>query len=182
MPRTLQVARVAVFLAPNPEESFRLRLAASHGLPAEALAEQEEMDLGFLDFDRALDHGHIFLENAQAALHLPPGQQRAAALLDLNYYLPCRVAQGQSIEQEGPTRTIAVIGLGRTIGGDFLSSEDVELLESLASYIGIALQNASLYARLEEKILAFERLKEFNENIVESINVGILALDLEDRI
>jgi PAS domain S-box-containing protein len=79
-------------------------------------------------------------------------------------------------------RTIAVIGLGRTIGGDFLSSEDVELLESLASYIGIALQNASLYARLEEQISEFERLKEFNENIVESINVGILAVDLEDRI
>jgi PAS domain S-box-containing protein len=80
------------------------------------------------------------------------------------------------------TRTIAVIGLGRTVGGDFLSSEDVELLESLASYIGIALQNASLYARLEDKISEFERLKEFNENIVESINVGILAIDLEDRI
>ena len=58
----------------------------------------------------------------------------------------------------------------------------MELLESLASYIGIALQNASLYARLEVKISEFERLKEFNENIVESINVGILALDLEDRI
>ena len=68
------------------------------------------------------------------------------------------------------------------MGGDFLSSEDVELLESLASYIGIALQNASLYARLEEKIGEFERLKEFNENIVESINVGILAIDLDDRI
>ena len=75
-----------------------------------------------------------------------------------------------------------MIGLGRTVGGDFLSSEDVELLESLASYIGIALQNASLYARLEEKISEFERLKEFNENIVESINVGIFAIDLEDRI
>jgi len=58
----------------------------------------------------------------------------------------------------------------------------VELLESLASYIGIALQNASLYAQLEEKIAEFERLKEFNENIVESINVGIFAIDLDDRI
>ncbi len=97
-------------------------------------------------------------------------------MLDLNYYLPCRVQDGSA------ARTIAVIGLGRTEGGDFLSSEDVELLESLASYIGIALQNASLYARLETKISEFERLKEFNENIVESINVGILAIDLDDRI
>jgi PAS domain S-box-containing protein len=188
LPSTLLVARVAVFLAQNSEEPDRLYLAASHGLPADALNAQIGMDLGFLNFDQATDHSHIFLENAQQAMHLPAGQQRTAALLDLNYYLPCRVAQGQSKASEagsgGPdaTRTIAVIGLGRTIGGDFLSSEDVELLESLASYIGIALQNASLYARLEEKIGEFERLKEFNENIVESINVGILALDLEDRI
>ena len=88
----------------------------------------------------------------------------------------------RQVQDGAATRTIAVIGLGRTIGGDFLSSEDVELLESLASYIGIALQNASLYARLQSKISEFERLKEFNQNIVESINVGILALDLDDRI
>jgi PAS domain S-box-containing protein len=178
LPRTLLVARVAVFMA---DETGRLRLAAAHGLPAEVGAAQDRrgqdsLALGFLDFDEATDHTHIFLENSQAALHLPPEQQRTAALLDLNYYLPCRVQDGTA------ARTIAVIGLGRTIGGDFLSSEDVELLESLASYIGIALQNASLYARLETKISEFERLKEFNENIVESINVGILAIDLNDRI
>ena len=178
LPRTLLVARVAIFLAQQPSG---LRLAASHGLPSEATAGQNRLGqrklaLGFLDFDRAADHSHIFLENAQQALHLPPDQQRTASLLDLNYYLPCRVQDGAA------TRTIAVIGLGRTIGGDFLSSEDVELLESLASYIGIALQNASLYARLQDKISQFERLKEFNENIVESINVGILALDLDDLV
>ena len=172
LPRTLLVSRVALFLT---QPTGGLSLAASHGLLSSA--SERKLALSFLDFDRAaLDHSHIFLENAQQALHLPPEQQSTAALLDLNYYLPCRVQDGAT------TRTIAVIGLGRTIGGDFLSSEDVELLESLASYIGIALQNASLYARLEVKISEFERLKEFNENIVESINVGILALDLEDRI
>jgi PAS domain S-box-containing protein len=182
LPSTLLVARVAVFLAKD-DASGGLRLAAAHGLPAEVDVAQERLDLGFLDFNQAQDHSHIFIENAQQALHLPPDQQRASALLDLNYYLPCRVAGGQANPQEPPaTRTIAVIGLGRTIGGDFLSSEDVELLESLASYIGIAIQNASLYTRLEEKIGEFERLKEFNENIVESINVGILAIDLNDRI
>jgi two-component system NtrC family sensor kinase len=186
LPRTLLVARVAIFLT---EDSGRLRLAAAHGLPSEISAAQNlpganSLALGFLDFDQAKDHSHIFLENAQQALHLSAEEQRTAALLDLNYYLPCRVAQSPGQVQDGAatSRTIAVIGLGRTIDGDFLSSEDVELLESLASYIGIALHSASLYARLEEKITEFERLKEFNENIVESINVGILALDLEDRI
>ena len=200
LPRTLLVARVAIFVA---GETGALRLAASHGL-SEASAQntyaEEPLDLGFLHFDNAADHSHIFFENAQQVLHLPAPQQRTAALLDLNYYLPCRVAASPlSAENSGKSsrapglgcsvpplsaagRTIAVIGLGRTLGGDFLSSEDVELLESLASYIGIALQNASLYARLEEKITEFERLKEFNENIVESINVGIFAIDLEDRI
>jgi PAS domain S-box-containing protein len=176
LPKTLLVARVAVFLA---DDAGQLRLAASHGLPAEVSVERDRLELGFLDFDRS--HSHIFLENAQQALHLSEGAQRTAALLDLNYYLPCQVTVREG--HEGATaRTIAVIGLGRTIGGDFLSSEDVELLESLASYIGIALQNARLYARLQEKIGEFERLKEFNENIVESINVGILAIDLNDRV
>ena len=182
LPSTLLVARVAIFL----DQDSRLRLAASHGLPEEVSAVNDKLDLGFLDFDDASGHSHIFLENAQQALHLAPEQQRAAALLDLNYYLPCRVAQSQVVGQHrdgiASSRTIAVIGLGRTLGGDFLSSEDVELLESLASYIGIALQNASLYARLEEQVSEFERLKEFNENIVESINVGILAVDLGDRV
>ena len=201
LPHTLLVARVAIFLA---GESGELRLAASHGLseePGPKGGSAERLDLGFLQFDRAADHSHIFFENAQQVLHLPAAQQRTAALLDLNYYLPCRVAESPSsvgngkaafhasglrtsasLQNGGAGRTIAVIGLGRTLGGDFLSSEDVELLESLASYIGIALQNTSLYARLEEKIVEFERLKEFNENIVESINVGIFALDLDDRI
>ncbi len=189
LPRTLLVARVAIFLA--PPEGGGMRLAASHGLPPEVSAAQGSLDLGFLNFHQPRSHSHIFLENAQQALHLPESQQRTAALLDLNYYLPCRVAAADtpkdtpkdtSYGSAAATHTIAVIGLGRTLGGDFLSSEDVELLESLASYIGIALQNASLYAQLEEKIGEFERLKEFNENIVESINVGILAIDLDDRI
>jgi PAS domain S-box-containing protein len=169
LPRTLLVTRVAVFLSSQPGV---FSFAAGHGLPPNIYDRATVLDLGFLNFDKPGAGSHIFLENPQQALHLSDSERRAASLLDLNYYLPCRAQD----------RAIAVIGLGRTADGDFLSSEDVESLESLASYIGIALQNARLYTRLEEKIAEYERLKEFNENIVESINVGILAVDLEDRI
>jgi two-component system, NtrC family, sensor kinase len=171
---TLLVARVAIFF-PGPDGSYALK--ASHGLPAQllnadAMAPENRPALHFLNFDQPDASTHIFLENPQQALHLTARERQAAALLDLNYYLPCRLQQ----------KTIAVIGLGRTTHGDFLSSEDVELLESMASYIGIAIQNARLYASLEQKISEYERLKEFNENIVESINVGVFAVDLEERI
>ncbi len=101
-----------------------------------------------------------------------PAAQEAIGRLDLNYYIPCHAQQ----------KTIAFLGLGKTMDGDFLSSEDVELLETLAGYIGIAIQNGRLYASLEQKVTEYERLKDFNENIVESINVGVLAVDLQDRI
>jgi PAS domain S-box-containing protein len=182
LPRTLLVDRVAVFLQDAPGQ---YRLAAHHGLP-ETL-EHGRLDLGFLDFDEPNAGTHLFLENPQLALSLSPAEQNTAALLDMNYFLPCRVGvpsarESQSRDFQLKDRTIAVIGLGRRQGGDFLSSEDMELLESLAGYIAIALQNATLYASLEEKIIEYERLKEFNENIVESINVGILAIDPEERI
>ncbi len=172
LPHILQVARVGVFLEQDIGPLRYYRLAASHGIPSTAQRNDLEIDTSFLQFDGRGDASHIFYESTQNAPHLSDSQRRAVQLLELNYYLPCRVQQS----------TIAVLGLGRTTVGDFLSSEDVELLETLASYVGIAIQNARLFARLEEKIAEYEQLKEFNENIVESINIGILAVDLADRI
>ena len=181
LPQTLLVTRVAVFLAAESDGTSPTRqfdLAASHGLTDLQAADLRSLDVNFLDFDRTGANNHLFLENPQQVLRLPEAQRRTAGRLDLNYYLPCRVGNHEG----GGTRTVAVIGLGRTDDGDFLSSEDMELLESLAGYIGIAIQNAQLYQRLEQKITDFERLKEFHENIVESINIGIFAVDLDDKI
>ncbi len=180
LPQTLLLTRVAVFLAEprRPHSRTRFRLAASHGLPFDRNGLGAHLDLGFLDFDSRESQSHIFFETPQAMLRLSSNQRDAAAALDLNYYVPCRAAEpgGAGLS------TIAVLGLGRTGEGDFLSSEDVELLESLAGYIGIAIQNAQLYCSLEQKMAEFERLRDFNENIVESINIGVFAVDLGDCI
>jgi signal transduction histidine kinase len=100
----------------------------------------------------------------------PISVRRTISELDLTYYFPCRVRG----------RTIAYLGLSRTDKGDFLSSDDVELLTTLAGYVSIAVESARLYSSLQRKVEEYERLKEFSENIVESINVGILAADLND--
>jgi len=65
-------------------------------------------------------------------------ERRTAALLDLNYYLPCRVAAGQAEDGASTSRTIAVIGLGPPLAATSSPARTLKLLESLASYIGIA--------------------------------------------
>jgi len=164
--RTLLVDRIAIFLA-TPDMS-RFEVAKSFGL-----GQVTGFDLSFLVKPRLEDAaGHIFFENTHLLPREAPAAQEAIRRMDLNYFIPCHVQQ----------KTIAFLGLGKTMQGDFLSSEDVELLETLAGYIGIAIQNGRLYASLEQKVTEYERLKDFNENIVESINVGVLAVDLQDRV
>lgn len=165
--RTLLVSRMAIFLS-DPTVPSRFSLGKSFGM-----SETEGLDLSFLyEHQGELAEGHLFFDNTHKVVREPEEAQRTIAKLDLNYFIPCQVQN----------RTIAVLGLGKTSQGDFLSSEDVELLEALAGYVGIAIQNARLYASLQQKVADYERLKDFNENIVESISVGVFAVDLEDRI
>ena len=72
--------------------------------------------------------------------------------------------------------------LGKTVDGDFLSSDDVELVQTIAGYVAIALDNSQLYTSLEQKAAEIARLKDFSENIVESLNVGVLAVDLQGTV
>ncbi len=114
LPHTLLVARVAVFLARETGG-----LWSAHGLSTEALTAhdssgQSALMVDFLDFDQAEDHSHIFLENAQVRCICPP-EQGSAALLDLNYYLPCRVAQGQTRDEQGPPEPSPSLALARPL-------------------------------------------------------------------
>jgi PAS domain S-box-containing protein len=165
--RTLLVDRMAIFMtASDPQERFLL--VKSFGMN-----QTNAMDFSFLSEPRPeTEAGHLFFENTHLVPREKPEAQEVIRKLDLNYYIPCRAQK----------HTIAMLGLGKTVVGDLLSSEDVDLLETLAGYIGIAIQNARLYASLEQKAAEYERLKDFNENIVESISVGVLAVDLADRI
>jgi PAS domain S-box-containing protein len=90
----------------------------------------------------------------------------------LHYFVPC-VVRG---------RMVAVIGLGRSVDGALLTSEDVEILRTVSGYVAVAIENSLLYKDQQERAGELKLLKEFNESIIESINVGLLAVDLEGRV
>ena len=172
--RTLGIRQVAFF--DWQEEAREFRLAYAGGRNGRRADFDPTHDLSFLTPD--LGKPYLFFERTRNMLDVvsrhdySPAVRRTIADLELTYYLPC-MARG---------RTIAYLGVSRTDAGDFLSSDDVELLVTLSGYVGIAIDNATLYRSLERKVEEYERLKEFSENIVESIHVGILAADLDDRV
>ena len=173
---TLPIKHLAFFLAQEGPAGTAFQLHKAMGPNTRlAGARGEELDLSFLGWK--LQDSYLFFDRTRHQLDAvsrswPGSVRRTIADLDLTYYLPCTVRG----------RTIAYMGISRTVHGDYLSSVDLELLVTLAGYVGIAIENASLYRSLQLKMEEYERLKEFSENIVESINVGILAADLDDRV
>jgi hypothetical protein len=174
--QTLGIKHLGFFLSQEGAEGTVFHLKKAMGPnPRLAAVNPGELDLSFLNWE--LPEPYLFFERTRHQLDAvsrawPLPVRKTIADLDLTYYLPCTVRG----------RTIAYIGLSRTSDGEYLSSVDVELMVTLAGYVAIAIENATLYRSLQLKVEEYERLKEFSENIVESINVGILAADLEDRV
>jgi two-component system, NtrC family, sensor kinase len=161
--QTLLVDRLAIFVE-DPQRPGEMRLARSMGVRL-----VEPLDLSFIGPSRTeFLSGPIFFESPRSAREVSDSVRRTLEQLELNYFIPCRIRD----------HTVAVLGLGKTVDGDYLSSEDVELVQTIAGYVAIALDNSQLYTSLEQKAVEVARLKDFSENIVESLNVGVFAVDL----
>ena len=90
----------------------------------------------------------------------------------IHYFVPC-------VSKEG---TIAVMALGRKASAEPLSSEDMALLAAVAAQAATALENGRLYRQLRVKADELERMREFSENILESLNDGLAVVNRDDRI
>ncbi len=172
--RTLSIQQIGFFLMNEASQRFELHsLTQKSARPAKA--SNQVLDLQFLE--ESADKPYLFFERTRhlrdiVSRQWPQSVRDTIADLDFTYYVACK-SRG---------RTIAFFGVSRTTEGDFLSSDDIELLVTLSNYVAIAIENSRLYTTLQRKADEYERLKEFSENIVESINVGILAADLDDRV
>lgn len=164
--QVLDVEKIAVFLE-DESAPQHFRVAKLVGLSSYAIGG----DFKKILTDKAVGTGIVradeleFHENADSEIGGFAPQQ-------LHYFVPC-VVRG---------RMVAVIGLGRASDGSLLTSEDLDIVRTVAGYVAVAMENSILYQEQQRRAEELSALKEFNESIVESVNVGLLAVDDAGRI
>nr|MCU0238712.1 PAS domain S-box protein [Pyrinomonadaceae bacterium] len=156
--QVLDVEKVAVFV----EDGKDYRLAKSIGLSSDYTVPN---DFRQMIREKSAQKGIVRADELELDTEISDGQ--GFVRQELHYYVPC-VARGEMV---------AVIGLGRASDGSLLSSEDLEILQTVSGYIAVAVENSLLYQEQEKRANELALLKEFNESIVESVNVGLLAVD-----
>jgi PAS domain S-box-containing protein len=92
--------------------------------------------------------------------------------LGVHCFVPC-------VSKEG---TIAVMALGGKESGEPLNSEDMALLEAVAAQVATAFENGRLYHQLQLKAAELDRERRFNENVIESLDDGLLVAGLDERV
>jgi hypothetical protein len=167
---TLLVDRMALLLAPvsssgNDGEYVTIAHAGFASEPPTLLRSSEA--------GTRLTAGHtITLDDPLTQRRVDPRELEFWREAGIHYFVPC-------VSKDG---TIAVMALGRKASSEPLSSEDMALLAAVAAQAATALENGRLYRQLRMKAEELDRMREFSENILESLNDGLAVLNRDDRI
>jgi PAS domain S-box-containing protein len=120
-----------------------------------------------------LDAGHtVALDDPIAAARFVAEEVEFWRDAGTFYFVPC-VFEGH---------TIAVLALGRKETDEPFNSEDLALLTAVAGQVATAIENGRLYRQLRLKAEEVGRMREFNENILESLDDGLVVFDADERI
>ncbi|MDE0264980.1 MAG: ATP-binding protein [Bryobacterales bacterium] len=165
--QTLHLERAAILAPTHPAEDTGVKfgLLWSHGL--DGVAWDSPRRIESLESEEGSR-----VRSFSVAEHSSNVRDGSSGVFGMWHFVPCLLRN----------RLLVWIGLGRTKAGDLLTSEDVALAETVSSPLAIALENSRLYASLQARATQYQRLKDFNENIVESLSVGIVVLDMEGRV
>jgi PAS domain S-box-containing protein len=166
---TLVVDRMALLLAPlAPGKEGDFVTIAHAGFGGETPALPRGSDVA----SRLLAAHTLVLDDPLVQRRLDAREIEFWRDAGIHYFVPC-------VSKEG---TIAVMALGRKASNEPLSSEDMALLAAVAAQAATALENGRLYRQLRMKADELERMREFSENILESLNDGIAVVNRDDRI
>jgi len=167
---TLVVDRMALMLAPSEprEGSEEFTAIGDYGYPqgVPPLSRRSTMM-------SRLDAGHtVALDDPIAAARFLAEEVEFWRDAGTYYFVPC-VFQG---------RAIAVLALGRKETDEPFNSEDLALLTAVAGQVATAIENGRLYRQLHLKAEELGRMREFNENILESLDDGLVVFGADERI
>jgi PAS domain S-box-containing protein len=140
-------------------------------------------DFGFTDpvprlprsssFVARLDAGYtVALDDPIAAARFLAEEVECWRDQGIYYFVPC-IFEGSAI---------AVLALGRKDSDEAFNSEDLALLTAVAGQVATAIENGRLYRQLHLKAEELGRMREFNENILESLDDGLVVFDADERI
>ena len=163
---TLVVERMALMLADDRVGDFR------------AIG-----DFGFVQPVPGLSRGSSFIARLDGGATIALDDPIAAARFSaeevefwrdqgIYYFVPCTFEGG----------AIAVLALGRKENDEPFNSEDLALLTAVAGQVATALENGRLYRQLHLKADEIGRMREFNDNILESLDDGLVVFDDGNRI
>jgi hypothetical protein len=164
--RTLEVSPVAIFLRDDlAPQRFRLETAVA-------------MDTGEADTVELPDSALHFLEAQTRTLDLDLVPSSVSVLQTTLRRWAIRYCAPLSVRG----RLIGFLCFGRKRNGDFLDSEELEMVSTLADYAAIAVDNAALYRSLESKAAELHQLRVYSDNVIESISLGVVVVTAEGRI
>jgi two-component system, NtrC family, sensor kinase len=162
---TLVVDRIGLMLAGDTGEFESLR------------------DVGFERRMPRLRRGSALVARLEAGYPVRLDEPLAASRFDaedvefwrdtgIYYFVPC-------VSNDA---AIAVMALGRRDSGEPLNSEDLGLLAAVAGQVATAIENGRLYRQLQLKAVELERLRSFSQNILESLEDGLMVIGRDDRV
>jgi len=176
--QVLDVEKVAVFIEDetNPGQyktAKSIGLSEAYKVPVDFrdMIRQKSADKGVVRADE-LDFTDIDIAESAEGNGNGTGLSKVIVRQELHYFVPCVVR----------SKLVAVIGMGRAGDGSLLTSEDLEILKTVSGYIAVAIENSRLLHEQQQYTDELALLKEFNESIVESVNVGLLAVDETGKI
>ncbi|OQX55807.1 MAG: hypothetical protein B5M54_01105 [Candidatus Aminicenantes bacterium 4484_214] len=74
-------------------------------------------------------------------------------------------------------RIVGALAMGKKFDGSYLNSEDWDLLSTISPSLSLALENAYLYNQVQKRAFELEKLKDYSQNIIESLTVGVTVVD-----
>jgi PAS domain S-box-containing protein len=163
---TLVVDRMALMLADDREGDFGAisEFGLSNSLP--------RLLRGSSLVPR-LDAGHtVALDDPIAAARFSAEDVEFWRDQGIYYFVPC-IFEGVAI---------AALALSRKEHDEPFNSEDLALLTAVAAQVATAIENGRLYRQLHLKAEELGRMREFNDNILESLDNGLVVFDGDQRI